>query len=46
VEIGEIDSFRPLLLHLFKSATTQKCSWHSTDTVPKFHTEVPQAIAS
>ena len=32
--------------HFFKSTTTQKRSRHSTDTVPEFHTEAPQATAS
>src|SRR6218665_735690 len=38
-------SFRPFLQHLFKSTTTQKCSRHSTDTVPEFHAEAPHATA-
>src|SRR6218665_1201001 len=41
-----IHSFRLFLAHLFKSTTTQRCSRHSTDTVPEFHTEAPQATAS
>src|SRR6218665_3749395 len=39
-------SFRPVLWCLFKSATTQKHSRHSTDTVLEFHAEEPQAFAS
>ena len=38
-----IHSFRPFLLHLFKSISTQKRSRHSTDTVPEFPAEAPQA---
>jgi len=29
-----------------KSSTTQGRSWHSTDTVPKFHDKEPQATVS
>src|SRR6218665_3482726 len=41
-----IHSFRPFLKRLFKSAITQERSRHSSDTVPEFHAEVPQAPAS
>ena len=41
-----IHSFRILLEHLIKFTTAQKCSRHSTDTVPEFHAEAPQATAS
>ena len=34
-----IHSFGPFLQRLFKSATTQKRSRHSTDTVREFHAE-------
>src|SRR6218665_2971073 len=41
-----IHSFWPFILCLFKSATAQKRSRHSTDTVSEFHAEAPQATAS
>src|SRR6218665_1659226 len=33
------------LLRLYKSTTTQRRSRHSTDSVPGFHAEAPQATA-
>ena len=36
-------SFRLFLQRLFKSSTTQRHSRHSTDTLPEFHAEAPQA---
>src|SRR6218665_1955801 len=41
-----IHSFIPFLQRLFKSTTTQKRSRHSTDTVPEFDAEAPQATVS
>ena len=41
-----IPSFRLFLYPLFKSTTTQKRSRHSTNTVPEFYAEAPQATAS
>src|SRR6218665_1543729 len=41
-----IHSLRLFLLRLFKFNTTQRRSQHSTDTVPEFHAEAPQAIVS
>jgi len=42
-----IHSFRLFLLCLFKStATTQRRSRHSTDTVSEFHTKAPQATVN
>ena len=43
---SSVRSFRPFLLRLFKSTIAQKRSRHSTDTVPEFHDEAPQATAS
>src|SRR6218665_1633050 len=39
-------SFMVFLSRLFKSTTTQKRSQNSTNTVPEFHAEGPQATAS
>jgi len=39
-------SLRIFLKRLFKSTTTQKRPRHSTDTVPGFHAETPQATVS
>ena len=44
--VSYFHSFRLFLQHLFKSTNTQGRSRHSTDTVPEFHAEAPQAIAS
>ena len=41
-----IHSFRLFLQRIFKSSTTQRRSRHSTDTVPEFHAEAPQANVS
>src|SRR6218665_756415 len=41
-----LEPFRPFLCRLFKSTATQRRSRLSTDTVPEFHTETPQATAS
>ena len=32
--------------HFYSASSTQKRSQHSTDTVPKFHAEAPQATVS
>jgi len=39
-------SFRLFLYRVFKSTTAQRHSRHSTDTVPEFHAEAPQATVS
>src|SRR6218665_3505779 len=41
-----IHSFKLFPRRLFKSTTTQRRSRHSTDTVPEFHAEAPQATVS
>src|SRR6218665_685758 len=45
-EGSRVHSFRPFPERLIKSATTQKRSRHSTDTVPQFQAKSPQETAS